>query len=65
MLNYPLQQTLTKYHKNKDENVHRFALSAIKEGYFWRERERDREKRKRRERSTQFGGEFEVTLILM
>ena len=26
--------------KNKDENVHRFALGAI-EGNFWREKERD------------------------
>ena len=36
--------------KNKDENVHRFALSAIRGELLEREREREKEERGKRER---------------
>ena len=42
---------------NKDENVHRFALSAI------RGREREREKEERERDPYNLEGEFEVILI--
>ena len=40
--------------ENKDENVHRFALSAIR-GKLLRETEREREKEIERERETKRG----------
>ena len=51
------------YDKNKDKNVHRFALSA-KKGNFWRkrEREKEREREKKREREREMKREKERVL---
>ena len=41
---YKLANCVTLYRVNKDENVHRFALSAIREELLEREREIERER---------------------
>ena len=54
------------YYKNKDENVHRFALSVIRGWLLEREKEKDRVKERDRERDRErdsFGILYTVYLL--